>query len=216
MCIDPAIAGVERFGDTLGSRKVGCPDTIGQTVVRVVGPFDSLAFRLEFAQVGDRSKNFFTRGNVVQWPRKQRGFHIIPLSAPLDLTGPAFKDKVGATLRALVQVSNNALPLFFIHDWTHLGATVQLIANLDPIQSNHTLVNELVIDVFMDQPTRGVTTNLACMEGDRFNKLLGRFRNVDIIKDDCGSLSTEFTFHGYEVTSTGFCNHPSDFWGARE
>src|SRR5690349_2269793 len=60
--IYPNCAGVNLFGDAMGSAEVLCPDARGKTVLDVVGVTDHFVFVVEWRDRDDRAKNFFAIG----------------------------------------------------------------------------------------------------------------------------------------------------------
>ena len=67
--------------------------------------------------------------------------------------------------------------------------------------ARHALTDELVIDVAMNEPTRGVAANLAGVECDRRDQFFSGIGNVDVIKHDGGALTAQFQLDRHEVAT---------------
>ena len=55
------------------------------------------------------------------------------------------------------------------------------MANADRFHPGNALIDETVVDVLLNQPSRGVAADLAGMKRDCINEILSRRLNVDVI-----------------------------------
>ncbi len=85
-----------------------------------------------------------------------------------------------------------------------------MVSDPNLAQSVNTLADELVVDVSLDQPASGITTNLPAVESDRIDQLFGGIGNVDVVEHDGGTLATKFQFDGDKIVAAGLGDQPSD------
>ena len=60
--------------------------------------------------------------------------------------------------------------------------------------------DEVIVNIPLNEPTRGVAANLAGVKGDRLRQLVGGLGNLHVIKNHRGTFPAQLELHGDEVT----------------
>lgn len=121
VCVDPAVAGDHRLGDTVGADEILRPNAVGQTVRRSIHEIKSFLFRVEAHEVRDWTKDFVSRAYVLGRPCQQTGLNVKSpfLRRPLRLL--ALQQYLGTFACSLLEIPEHTIFLLRADDGAHFG-----------------------------------------------------------------------------------------------
>ena len=99
--------------------------------------------------------------DATRWLEEARTATIDPFdNAPFD-------DQPRTLAHSVLQIAQHALPLLLVHNRSHLRRSLHLVSDSDLLHPLRALVDKLVVDPLMNEPSRRITADLTRMERDR-------------------------------------------------
>src|SRR5699024_5377962 len=109
-----------------------------------------------------------------------------------------------AFLATQIEIAHDAIKLFLRDLSTDHGICAQRVASADFFYSGNGFFNELIVDGFLDEDTRGAGADFALIEGKHGQAFDGFFQKCIVLfeyirKINVGTLATELDRGGNEV-----------------
>src|SRR5687768_1392093 len=98
---------------------------------------------------------------------------------PLDRGRAATKQNLRSLFLAAIEITQDALPLFFAHDRAHFGIWIEGMSNRHPLEGLGGMADETVHDFFMHHPARSRATDLSCVERNGASQRLRGAFDID-------------------------------------